>query len=177
MKKETFILILRWIAVLPAVVLTNMLLNRVVYLILKLFDVEIFGSVYLYSADTISSIFITIILLVFAVAENMAFVRVGTFIVPQKAKRVVSITLALLKTFGGVSVLGQLMMLTGDIKFFDVLPIMVGTITALLCVEGKENKIEEQSAEAGDGSIFASSNREKAIVAIILFYLFVIYAR
>ena len=103
------------------------------------------GNIYVYDPGDVSSFLITLILTLFSIIETFAFVNIGTYIAPQKAKRNTSIILATLKCLGTFSTLGGALRVTDDLKLIETLPVIAALVTAAICIRKKDTNEEERN--------------------------------
>lgn len=141
MKKESLINALRWIAVLPAAVLAEILVYAISVLILFLLETSVFATIWQsikngeftlmfdsYCYETLSLELIILFVVCRAIAAG-AFVSFGSTVAP-KGKKVVSIVLATMNSF--LKIITIVFLIIGGANFIEYIVLIGGVIGAIV---------------------------------------------
>ena len=155
MKKETLILILRWIAVLPAAVLASACVFLLLTLLTVFQEASIISTIWesiangefilmlepyseLCETNIIGPVFITLNF-VYPAAASAAFVYAGAYTAPR-GKNIVSIILAtIISLIGIISIIGFIMTNAGFVEYLSTLCSIAGAIIVATYVWKEES--------------------------------------
>lgn len=131
---KILITILRYVAILPVILIVEIILRGTLVCIFPPSATN--GLVNLYHGG--NDALVWLVYFAFAIVETAVFVKTGTFIAPQKGKRVVSILLATIRCLGNMAMYAQLKNLETDILYnvsaIDYLPVIVSSAVAIGCI-------------------------------------------